>query len=159
MKTCKNFTEATTSKCLAIDRVKPEGAKPISDAELNLYKMRDAQISTRLVQVKRKKAVDRVKHMLALKRFVDFIAENKIGGGRFDYEELIEAENEYPLKVGRLGWRNWMWEYLLDADVWNEFLTQNAGECATYSVAQLLALSSTEYELLVNVLNQKEDQK
>lgn len=106
--------------------------------------------------MKRKKAVDRVKHMLALKKLIGFISENKQGGGRFDHIELIEVENAYPLKIGRLGWRNWMWEYLLDEAVWKEFVAQNAGECAQYSMAQLLSLSSEEYALLTNVFNQKE---
>jgi hypothetical protein len=153
LKTCKNFTIQTQHHCLEIDRKKPEGTKIISDAELNFYKLSDRQISTRLVQIHRKNAVLDVKMILVLKAFIEYIEENFEGGGRFNKPEMLMAENTYPLNISRLGWRNWMWEYLLDEAVWRKFADRTGGECAEFSVHQMLNIKLGKYEKLLAEFN------
>lgn len=153
IKTCKNYTEQTDRCCIALDRVRPEGAKVISDSEIHFYKLSEAGISSRLVQVKRKKAVDRIKCMLILHRFVNYLKLNKEKGGVFDTPSIREAENSYPFKLKKLGWENWMWEYLLDNTVWEEFLAGASGDCREYTLQQIVAIKPVKYERLVSEFN------
>lgn len=155
IRSCKNYNDITENKCLAIDRIKPEGAKIISDAELHLYKLKDLNISTRLVQIKRKKFVDRVKQIVILFEYINFIKKNKIGGGVFTKQCLIDLEKEYPLKLKRLGWENWMWEYALDLDVWNEFVTKSPGECKEFELYQIFAVKQSRFDKLLSEFNQE----
>lgn len=153
IKTCKNYTEQTARKCMAIDRVRPEGAKVISDAEIHMYKLHEAGISGRLVQIKRKKAVDRIKCMLILFKFINYLRLNKENGGMFNTPLLLEVEESYPFKINRLGWENWMWEYLLDETVWKEFLHGASGECNDYPLHQIISLKPVKFERLIAEFN------
>ncbi len=152
--TCKNFTSETEHRCLEIDRRKPEGTKQFSDAELNLYKFRHKKISTRLVQIHRKNAVQSVKAILILHHFITWIEESYKPGARFNHPDMKALEREYPLKVKRLGWRNWMWEYLLDEAVWNKFVKRSEGECASFNIYQLLGIKLGRYEELLQHFQQ-----
>ena len=153
--TCKNFTQETAHKCLELDRKKPEGTKQFSDAELNLYKFRQRSISTRLVQIHRKTAIQNVKSILILKKFIVWIDENFKSGAKFDYEDMLRLEKEYPLKIKRLGWKNWMWEYVLDESVWTRFAAKTDGECAEFNVYQLLNVKIGRFEGLQRNLKSK----
>lgn len=150
IKTCKNHTGETKHRCLEIDRKKPEGTKQFSDAELNLYKFKHRGISTRLVQMKRKDAIQNVKSILVLKRFIEWLEENfqPKPGFRMD-PGMRKLEKEYPLKIKRLGWKNWMWAYALDNTAWETFCKREGGECATFNVYQLLGIKLGRYENLL----------
>lgn len=152
--TCKNHTKETARCCLELDRKKPEGTKQFSDAELNFYKFKDKGISTRLVQIHRKNAVQNVKAILALKKFIEWIADNFQPGGTFNYPDFRALEKESPLRIKRLGWKNWMWEYVLDDQVWSRFVARLDGECRTFEVHQLLGLKLGRYEELLRQFQQ-----
>lgn len=150
---CKNYTEETERRCIALDRVRPEGTKVISDAEIHLYKLNNKGLGGRIVQIKRKKAVDRVKCILILHKFISFLRLNKEEGGVFNTPLIQELETLYPLKIRKLGFKNWMWEYLLDAKTWEEFLKDADGDCREYTVQQLLACKPLKFERLVTEFN------
>lgn len=153
IKTCKNFTEGTKSKCLAVDRVQPVGNKIISDAELHLYKFTDAKVSTRLVSIKRKKAVTRVKAILILNAFIEFIKENYKPKDKMYSGKMVEKlELDYPLRIQKLQFYNWMWPYLTSKKVYKKFVTKKGGECATFKVHMLLNLTRMKYETLIKQL-------
>lgn len=151
---CKNHTEVTKTKCLAIDRVQPVGNKIISDAELHLYKYSDQKVSTRLISLKRKKAIARVKAILILYQFIEYIRDNyKPKGDRVYNGKLVEKmELSYPLKISKLRFFNWMWPYLTSKKVWRKFAKKGGGECGTFKVYMLLNLTRMKYESLIKQL-------
>ena len=152
IKSCKNHTTETKHCCLELDRKKPEGAKQFSDAELNLYKYKHRQISTRLVQVHRKNAVQSVKRILILHKFIVWISENfEPSGSPFTYVGMRKLEQRYPLRIRRLGWRNWMWEYVLDESIWARFTKVYEGECSGFNVHQLLGIKLERFESLIQL--------
>lgn len=158
IRSCKNFTDVTRTKCLAIDRVQPVGNKIISDAELHLYKFSQEKVSTRLISIKRKKAITRVKAILILHSFIENIRENyKPKGTRVYGGKLVERlEMDYPLKIRKLQFYNWMWPYLISKKVWRKFAQKKGGECAVFKVYMLLNLTRMKYDSLITQL--KEDQ-
>jgi hypothetical protein len=153
IKTCKNYTEMTEHQCLGVDRIKAEGAKIISDAEIHLYKFSKDGISTRLVQLRRKTATTRVQCMMILKEYLEYIRANKPSGGVFTSTELLAAEKSYPLKVSRLGWQNWMWEYFLDKEVWASFRATKTADLSSISFDQLLCMKVSKYKKLEHDFN------
>ena len=156
IRTCKNHTTETKHQCIEIDRVRPEGTKQFSDAELNVYKFKQRGISTRLVQIYRKNAIQDVKSILTLYKYIDWIRENCKPDGEFRHEDMLRLEKEYPLKIKRLGWSNWMWKYLLDDKAWARFVKNSDGECSTFNVHQLLGIKLGRYEALLQTMTRKE---
>lgn len=154
--TCKNYNTLTPCRCLGIDRVKPEGTKIISDAEIHLYKFKGTGISTKVVQLKRKRATLRVKAILTLREFIQYIKDTYKGGAVWSTPSIRSLESSYPLKLSLLQWENWMWEYLLDETVWKEFLGRQDGECRDLNLHNLLAVSLSKYEKLLREFNNPE---
>ena len=154
IRSCKNHTDVTTSKCLAIDRVQPVGNKIYSDAELHLYKFSDKKASTRLISIKRKKAIMRVKGILILHAFLEYIRDNHKAKRVEPYSnKLIEKmEASYPLKIRKLQFENWMWPYLTSKKVWRKFATHKGGECEEFKVFMLLNLTRMKYDNLIKQL-------
>lgn len=159
VRTCKNFTEKTRTRCLGIDRVVPEGNKLFSDAELNLYKF-NTQISTRYVSIKRKRAIERTKMLLTLHKFIDHLEHNRsLSRKPISSEQLTELENRLPLKISKLHFKNWMWPHLTNPDVWKKFVHTKNGECKEFHVHRLLYLTAEKYSALtehIKNLNEKE---
>ena len=155
IKSCKNFNTVTPSRCLAVDRIRPEGTKVISDAELNLYKFPESGLSTRVIQIKRKRATDRITSLLLLSRFIEYIKENFEEGGVFTTPIINEAETKYPLNIPKLGWENWMWEYLMDESVWEAFCKKVGGQSKEFPVQRLLAMKLVTFEKLCKQYNLK----
>lgn len=158
IKTCKNYTSVTESRCLDIDRVKPSGSKFISDAELHLFKFDGTGVTTRLVSLKRKKAVDRVKSIIILYKYIEFIRTKYESQG--ENSPLVmgryaqAAQKTDPLKIRKLNWKNWMWHYLVDPDVHAEFLEQHGGECKEFKIEQLLRLTNIKYTKLLKEIEE-----
>ena len=151
--TCKNYNKATDCRCLAVDRIRPEGNKVISDAELNLYKF-DSKENTRHVQVRRKRAIRKVKSILILREFIEFIRDNAKEGGVWTSETTQKLEAAYPLKIAKLGWANWMWEPFLDQKMWEAFCaTTQGGECSEFGLHTLLSTKLETIEALYKELN------
>lgn len=151
IKTCKNFTDKTASKCLAIDREAPTGNKVISDAEIHLFKFHNDNVSTRLVSMRRKKAVDRVKCILALHGFIEHLKAKYTGEERkgwFIHPLLTETRAKYPLKIKRLGFENWMWPFIVSKREYKLFANHGRGECAEFGIHELLAVEQQELEQL-----------
>lgn len=156
IRSCKNFTDVTKTKCLAIDRVQPIGNKVISDAELHLYKFSKDKVSTRLVSIKRKKAVTRVKAILILHAYIEYIRENhKPKEEAYSGKMVEKLELDYPLRVRKLQFYNWMWPYLTSKKVHAKFVRKKGGECAAFKIHMLLNLTRMKYETLLKQL--KED--
>lgn len=159
IKSCKNFTDVTTSKCLAIDRVQPVGNKIISDAELHLYKYSADKVSTRLISIKRKKAITRVKAILILHSLLEYIRDNYKPKDRVYNTELVEKiESDYPLKIGKLQFYNWMWPYLTSKKVWKKFSKLKGGECADFKIYMLLNLTKAKYDTLISQLKDSKNE-
>lgn len=160
IKSCKNYTDVTTTKCLAIDRVQPVGNKIISDAELHLYKFSKEKVSTRLISIKRKKAIMRVKGILILHSFIEYIRDNhKPKGFAYSTKTIEKLESDYPLKVSKLQFYNWMWPYLTSKKVWRKFAKKKGGECHTFKVYMLLNLTRIKYESLLKQLKQLKEER
>lgn len=160
IKTCKNFTPVTATKCLAIDRVQPVGNKIISDAELHLYKYSDEKVSTRLISLKRKKAIMRVKAILILHSLIEYIRDNYKSKGQVFASALVtEIESEYPLKVRKLQFQNWMWPYLTSKKVWRKFATKMGGECAIFKPYMLLNLDRVKFDSLISQLKEAKHER
>lgn len=151
VKTCKNFTTRTPSQCLAIDRVVPNGTKIISDAELHLYKFTDKPVCVRVVSIKRKRAMTRIKSVLVLDKYLDYIREtaNQEPYEPSDYMKVLETQ--YPLKIKRLGFKSWMWPHLLDSELYDKFRSRSPdGEIQELDLATLLDLTQMKYLVLIS---------
>lgn len=149
IRTCRNYTAATSSHCLAIDRAQPLGNKIISDAELHLFKFGSAGVSTRLISIKRKKAVARVKAMLILNEFIEYIRGRFKPDERYWSNPLVEQlELAYPLRVMRLGYMNWMLPYLTSEKTYTKFATKKGGECGAFKVHTLLGMTEMKFMAL-----------
>lgn len=150
IRTCKNYTEVTSCKCLAIDRAQPVGNKAISDSELHLFKFGSDGVTGRLVSIKRKKAVFRVKAILILYSYIEYIKNNyKPSGKVFQGKAIDKAEISYPLKIRKLEFQNWMWEYLVDAKVYAKFTGKKEGECSTFKVNMLINMTALKFKNLL----------
>ncbi len=145
---CKNYSLKVPSRCIAIDRKPPEGNKIISDEELRFFKFKDNEMCTRLVSLKRKKAVQRIKCMLILKEFIEFIRDNRSVLNVDLSPRHIEWEREYPLKIRMLGFQRWMWGYLLDEEEYKEFTKGKAGECKEVELYEILAMTRAQFDKL-----------
>ena len=153
VRTCKNFSDTTSSKCLAIDRVQPSGNKVISDAELHLFKFAEAGVSTRLISLKRKKAVTRVKAILILREFIEYIKQHHKPDHRYWSGKVVEkVEIEYPLRVMRLGYMNWMLPYLTCSTVYAKFAAKHGGECLLFKVNVLLDMTELKFKALLRCI-------
>lgn len=150
IKTCKNFSARTQSGCLALDRESPTGNKIISDAELHLFKFSEDNVSTRLVSLKRKKAINRVKCILALRGFIEHLqteyGDSSATRRAFSDPMLQEAEGSYPLKVKRVGFENWMWPFLVSKREYKLFAQRGRGEASTFTIQDLLDVSLSKLE-------------
>ncbi len=150
IKTCKNYTSRTENGCLALDRQAPIGNKIISDSELNLFKFHEDGISTRAASQKRKKAVNRVKGILALRGYIEHIHQKyRISLNselRFTDPLLLGARKVYPLKVKRLGFKNWMWPLLLNEREYKAFAEKKGGEIAQIALHELLDVTPQRLE-------------
>jgi hypothetical protein len=160
IKSCKNFTDVTASKCLAIDRVQPVGNKIISDAELHLYKYSADKVSTRLISMKRKKAITRVKAILILHSLLEYIRDNyKPKGIAYNTKLVSKLESDYPLKVSKLQFYNWMWPYLTSKKVWKKFSKLKGGECSDFKIYMLLNLTKSKYDTLISQLKDSKNER
>ena len=150
IKTCKYYSKVTNTNCMAIDREQPTGNKIISDAELHYYKFGDQKLSTRIVSLKRKKAIDRVKCVFILYKFIEYIRESYKEIDVVIPDKLKEKiESKYPFTIKKLGYRTWMLPYLFDEDVFERFLKNRKGECNAYSLNTVLNLTSTKFKKIV----------
>lgn len=142
IKTCKNHSNITPTRCMAIDRRQPSGNKVISDAELHYYKF-EPSVSTRLVSYQRKTCVERVKKILVLYEFIQYLNKNH-KGIQYEHKRFTYLQNRYPLKVKKLGFKPWMWEFMT-TEVFNSFLETKEGECEKFTLYQLLNLSESKF--------------
>lgn len=161
--TCKNYSAVTPSSCLAIDRAKTQGTKFISDAELHLFKYSAKKVTTRFVAMRRKKAVDRVKNILILKKFIDYIRETYEDQGEsspfIKGKYAQKAQTVYPLYIEKLGFKNWMFHYLIDNEVQKEFIESNkGGECKRLEVNKILNLSDFVYNKILKEIAESKKQ-
>lgn len=143
--TCKNYNRVTECRCLAIDRIRPEGNKVISDSEINLYRFQSRE-NTRNVQVKRKRAIRRVKSILVLREFLQFIRNEYKTGGVWSSKTTKKLQGRYPLRISQVGWENWMWEFFLDSKVWDAFCVTKGGKGGEYREFNLHTLLATKLE-------------
>lgn len=162
IRSCKNYTEVTKSKCLAIDRVQPVGSKVISDSELHYFKFSDKNVSTRLISLKRKKAVTRVKAILILNSLIEYIRDEcKPVGEELSGKAVEKLESSYPLKIKKLGYARWMLPYIVDEKFYKKFLKKKEGECSSFKLCTILSLTPMKFERLLTQLkeNQREHKK
>ncbi len=146
VKTCKNWSAEVKTRCLGIDRINPIGNKHISDSEILIYKLKDTNVQLRMVSLRRKEAVDSIKCMYILDKFIGWIVDN--GEPIKGYQpkpSMLECEKRYPLKVKLLKFESWMWYYMTEL-VYTEFTNRVGGETVDYSMKDLLDLSAPQYK-------------
>lgn len=149
IRTCKNYSDVTPTRCLGIDRVQPSGTKIISDAELHMYKFSSDKVSTRLVSLKRKKAMNRIKVILVLNEYLNFIRtthkpENRV----YQNEYTTRLEKQFPLKVKRLKFESWMWPHLVDVNNFKKFSLGLDGESKEIELHELLGTTLMKFKML-----------
>lgn len=145
VKTCKNHTTRTESGCLAIDRTIPDGNKMISDSELHYYKFTGTKVSTRIIALKRKKAIQRIKNLITLYKFVEYINSSCRPTIEFRGVFLQNKLRKYPFSVKKLEFRNWMLEYVVDDIVFQKFLKRYDGECSAYRLHSVLGMTEIKF--------------
>lgn len=154
---CKNYTEKTKSHCLGIDRKAPIGNKVISDAEIHLFKFPEGEMSTRNVSLKRKRAVTRVKCIIALHGYLQYLRNEHEGtreeGKEYRAPDIGVAESRYPLKIQRLRFKNWMWRLLLNEKEYASFVRSGGGgECRELELHEILSMRKEQLDALRQVV-------
>jgi len=145
IKTCKFYTVETKTHCLAIDREAPSGTKFISDAEIHLFKFKQDKISTRLVSMRRKAAVERVKAILILDEFISFIRKNHLPIKIKKNKQLKQIKKEYPFKIKELNFKSWMWRYVVSESEYAKFVkSKKEGDCKEFTLHQILGYTKEQ---------------
>ena len=146
--TCKNCNQFSPRGCLALDRVEPVGAKFISDAELRLYFF-PPKTSARIVSWKRKRSVDNIKTLLVLNRYLNFIRANYKASRPIQLCDRAKSlQVKYPLRINRLNFAFWMWEFILQPTVFEAFKLTLDGESKEFGLSQLLNLTELKFDAL-----------
>jgi len=164
IRTCKNYSQVTPCQCLEIDRVKTNGNKVISDAELHLFKCGSKGVTTRGVALNRKRAIERAKYLIILHKYLEFIT------GRYEVQgedspfikgkRVQRAQTIYPLGIKRLKFKNWQWHYVVDPVVLEEFLeTFPGGECQEIKIEQLLSTTPLKYNKLLKEIKEARNER
>lgn len=160
IKTCKNFSSVVPTHCLAIDRTIPQGNKLISDVELHRYKYPDEGITTRLVSMKRKYAVERVKSVLVLSEYIDYIrikyTDSKKTNCKYVYKRV---RNKFPLKLKKLNFKQWMTYWLFNQREYEVFLKAKGGECTEFPLYKVLNLTELKFKKYVQLIEKVHEQK
>lgn len=148
IKTCKNFSPFTPSRCLGLDTKFASDDKTISDGELLHYKFNDKEFSIKEVAQIRKKSVEKVKLILSLYRLINHIREHENPFDSFHYEpgssEIIDTVLKLkPLRIKLLGFKPWMFKYILD----EKYVESVTGP--KFKVRSALGLKTKEYSNLV----------
>lgn len=154
--TCKNYTERTAHHCLAVDRVQPTGTKIISDSELHYYKFHADGISTKYVSIKRKEATERVVAILTLRSFIEYIDTNyRQKQQRLSLTtsnpSLLKREGLYPLRIAKLQFKPWMWQYIADPKVFKKFKQGKSGAILDVALCELLDVTPNKMESLTKL--------
>lgn len=151
VRTCKNFSEAVPSRCLNIDRTAPSSGKTISDAEIHIYKF-SPKVSPRYVAIRRKRACARITSALVLKEYIPWLVEHK-APTQFEFKGmwLNKIAARAPLKIKLLRFESWMWPFIVDKNVYKEFLCDKfiEGTASLLEMHEVLAVSPAVFKKLV----------
>jgi hypothetical protein len=141
LKKCKLWSEVVPSKCIAVHRTEVLGDKVFSDQELHYYKLASLGLKSRMVSIKRKTAVDRVKCIYILERFLEWITATYEPDKNFRSKKIQDfVGRKKPLTSRALTkpFESWMWKHVPEYRVW---LKSQAGECSEFTLEQVLWLS------------------
>lgn len=127
IRTCKNFSPFTPNRCLGMDIRFSADDKPISDAELLMYKFGDKEMSVRDVSRIRKRSVERLKGTIMLQRLVGIFSEQHNKEEGLDYEEgrsllVDEVLGNKPLSIPAVGFQPWMLKLLIDKELTSKLI-------------------------------------
>lgn len=142
--TCKFHTTRTRNNCLGMDITFSAEDKPFSDPELLHYKFPEQELTVKDVSKIRKKAVDRVKHLILLQHIIGVLAETKSPKDGFNYvpgkstliDNLLTSK---PLCLKKLHFEPWMLTLLFD----DALTTSIAG--AKFKLKDSLQLSNKDF--------------
>lgn len=151
IRTCRNFTPCTESRCLALDTRFSSDDKTVSDGELLRYKFGDKEMSVKDVTKIRKRAVDSVMSSLSLYRLISAIMERHSREEGFAYvpgqSEIVDrVVTSKPLRIKLLRFEPWMLKFLLDTDFVSGVLETK------FKVKDALRLKPAEYTELLNAI-------
>lgn len=162
IKTCKYYSKRLKSRCMKIERKETDGQKNISDAELHFYKFSESDL-IKTASSTRKQAVSRVRSMLILYKFVEYIRENfksPFENQRCHYSEtFLNAIDIYPLNVEELKIKTWMLFYIFDESVYHRFINSNkSGDVKAFNHEAALSMSKRQFFPLKNLIFQEKQQ-
>lgn len=149
IRSCKNYSSFTETRCLGLDVKFASDDKTITDVELLHYKFDDREVSLKDVSNVRKKAVERVKNVLALYRLVSYIADKEdfTEGTNYQYgvspniDDLLRSK---PLRIKLLGFQPWMLKFIFD----EKYVKEVVGP--KFKIQQVLGLKTKEYSSIVS---------
>lgn len=128
VKSCKYNNPHTKTKCLALDHKFPGGDKPISDAELQIFKFRDSpeDMTPRSIATLRKQITQKVVNVTVLFFFIQYLEEEFKEKPLFSYVHgtslnLDKALLRSSLRFKRLGYKQWMLPLLTSTQTWEAF--------------------------------------
>ena len=149
IESCKNWSHRTKHQCLELDRTKTASeTKIISDSELHLFKINEEQVTTRWVSAQRKEAETRIKYIMVLKRYVDYLLSKPICK-KVGIDEYAEKRlSKYPLNVKELGIVEGILPMLLNESLFSQFKATFKGECNDLILRDILILSEKQFTKL-----------
>lgn len=150
LKKCKNYSPFVESRCIAVSRVDPIGEKAFSDAELLFFKLRDEGIQARAASLKRKEAVDRIKGVMLFSSYIQFLNKNyKEKQQDFELRRIhIELSKEKIFKSKTLGFESWMWQFVENKKIFEEFKNSVDLE-VEFTLDDMLCLSKPKMKQLL----------
>lgn len=142
----------TKTGCIAIDHVFPGGDKPISDAELMIYKLEGEASSVRAVGITRKRAISFVRQFILFYYFLEYIMETVEDAPAFHYRPGIDSLVDGVLalrhiRASKVPFEPWMFPFVLDPEVQKKFLVEKGGS-EPLSLTTVFGLRAKELERL-----------
>ena len=157
--TCKYSSSKLKTGCMRLERKNTEGYKSMSDGELFYYKFTEEEDIKKAASVRRK-AVSRVKSILVLHRFLDYIRENFEPLFFLDEEskELTSILSMYPFNVKELKVEYWMLFYIFDDSVFHRFTNSNrSGDVKAFTCGSVLSMSKRVFFSLKNIVDSEKE--
>lgn len=165
--TCKYHSLVVPTRCIAIHHHQSVN-KPFTDDELRYYKFPHTT-SLKMVSIKRKKAINDAKMLLALYNYLTYLEgllphfqENHPLPGNWEVSlQLTTFVASFPLHLAQKKYLPFVVEMLpllLDEEIYQSYLVSVNGEAKSYTLFNLLSLTVTRLQLLARELKMLQKQ-
>lgn len=167
--TCKYHSLVLPTCCLALHH-RQSSAKPFTDEELHYYKFDHSAEDLKSVSLKRKKALVNARLILALHSYLQYLVQTiDLTNKKYKLPEnweissaLLRFVESLPLSLAKdkhLPFRIEMLPFLLDSELYEDYLTTIEGEAKEYSLSDILMQTPSRFQNLCSELSMLQNYK